>query len=195
MSFIKQAARCLAFYGCFGCCGPPLGLRYSFPQPEVLTADSSHLLLINVLRQLPCSRLHLFLKGCPQGHKTLTSLNSGQLWKAIPAPDYYWGGLIFPLQLCYVSTFPLTISASSLFIGFASESMTQYTSCRKIPESQVCFWETGFKTHLIPSSFPDSSVGKESVCNVRDPGLTPGLGRYAGEWIGYPFWLPVWLSW
>ena len=29
--------------------------------------------------------------------------------------------------------------------------------------------------------FPDSSVGKESACNARDPGLTPGLGRSAGE--------------
>ena len=172
MTFIKQAARCFAFYGCSGCCGPPSGLRYSFPQPGVLTAGSSHLLLINVLsqRKLPCPKLHLFLKGCPQGHKTLTSFNSGELWKAIPAPDYHWGGLRLPLQVCYVSVFPLTISASSLFIGFASESMTQYTSCRKISESQVCFWETGFKTHPVPSSFPNSSVGKESVCNVGNPG-------------------------
>ena len=34
--------------------------------------------------------------------------------------------------------------------------------------------------------FPDSSVGKESTCNVGDPGLIPGLGRSAGEGIGYP---------
>ena len=34
--------------------------------------------------------------------------------------------------------------------------------------------------------FPDSSVGKESACNARDPGSTPGLGRSAGEGIGYP---------
>ena len=34
--------------------------------------------------------------------------------------------------------------------------------------------------------FPDSSVGKESACNTRDPGLIPGLGRSAGEGIGYP---------
>ena len=35
--------------------------------------------------------------------------------------------------------------------------------------------------------FPNSSVGKESVCNVGDPGLIPGLGRSTGEGIGYPF--------
>ena len=34
--------------------------------------------------------------------------------------------------------------------------------------------------------FPDSSVGKESACNARDPGLIPGSGRSPGEGIGYP---------
>ena len=42
--------------------------------------------------------------------------------------------------------------------------------------------------------FPDSSVGKESnnatiqqsFYNAEDPGLIPGLGKYAGEGIGYP---------
>ena len=34
--------------------------------------------------------------------------------------------------------------------------------------------------------FPDSSVGKESVCNAGDSGLVPGLGRSPGEGIGYP---------
>ena len=35
-------------------------------------------------------------------------------------------------------------------------------------------------------SFPHSSVGKESACNAGGPGLIPGLGRSAGEGIGYP---------
>ena len=34
--------------------------------------------------------------------------------------------------------------------------------------------------------FPGSSVGKESACNAGDPSLFPGLGRSAGEGIGYP---------
>ena len=34
--------------------------------------------------------------------------------------------------------------------------------------------------------FPDSSVGKESACNAGDHGSIPGLGRSAGEGIGYP---------
>ena len=33
---------------------------------------------------------------------------------------------------------------------------------------------------------PYSSVGKESTCNVGDPGSIPGLGRSPGEGIGYP---------
>ena len=37
-----------------------------------------------------------------------------------------------------------------------------------------------------PRGFPDSSVGKESICNAGDPGLIPGSGRSAGEGIGYP---------
>ena len=34
--------------------------------------------------------------------------------------------------------------------------------------------------------FPDSSVGKASVCNAGDPGSNPGLGRSGGEVTGYP---------
>ena len=33
---------------------------------------------------------------------------------------------------------------------------------------------------------PDCSVGKESACNAGDSGSIPGLGRSAGEGIGYP---------
>ena len=35
--------------------------------------------------------------------------------------------------------------------------------------------------------FPDSSVSKESACSAGDPSSVPGLGRSAGEGIGYPF--------
>ena len=34
--------------------------------------------------------------------------------------------------------------------------------------------------------FPDSSVGKEFACNAGGPGSISGLGRSAGEGIGYP---------
>ena len=34
--------------------------------------------------------------------------------------------------------------------------------------------------------FTDRSIGKESACNAGDPSSIPGLGRSAGEGIGYP---------
>ena len=40
-------------------------------------------------------------------------------------------------------------------------------------------------------SFPGGSAGKESACNEGNLGLIPELGRYPGEWKGYPlqlFW-------
>ena len=39
---------------------------------------------------------------------------------------------------------------------------------------------------LCCTVFPDSSVGKESACNARDPGSIPGSERSSGEGIGYP---------
>ena len=35
-------------------------------------------------------------------------------------------------------------------------------------------------------TFPGSSAGKESACNVGDLGSVPGLGRSPGEEKGYP---------
>ena len=43
------------------------------------------------------------------------------------------------------------------------------------------FYSINIYTHL----FPDSSVGKESTCNVGDPCWFPGPGRPVGEGIGY----------
>ena len=54
------------------------------------------------------------------------------------------------------------------------------------------------KVMSLGLGFPDSSVGKESTCNVGDPGSIPGVGRSAGEGKGYPssiLGLPLWLSW
>ena len=39
---------------------------------------------------------------------------------------------------------------------------------------------------MLILGFPDSSVGKESACNAGDPGSIFGLGRSAGNGIGYP---------
>ena len=42
------------------------------------------------------------------------------------------------------------------------------------------------RERVLPPGVSRSSVGKESACNAGDPGLIPGLGRSAGEGIGYP---------
>ena len=38
----------------------------------------------------------------------------------------------------------------------------------------------------MPKGFPDSSVSKESACNVGDHGLILGSVRSLGEGIGHP---------
>ena len=43
----------------------------------------------------------------------------------------------------------------------------------------------GILYQLSYEGSPDSSVGKESTCNEGDPGSICGLGRSAGEGIGY----------
>ena len=49
--------------------------------------------------------------------------------------------------------------------------------------SEVCL----VKDHKsIVRSYPDSSVGKESACNMGDPGSIPEVGRSPGEGLGYP---------
>ena len=55
----------------------------------------------------------------------------------------------------------------------------------------LCMLNQLFQSLLLPSSrgswgFPDSSVGKESVCNSGDPGLIRGLGRSAEKGKSYP---------
>ena len=42
----------------------------------------------------------------------------------------------------------------------------------------------GYVSKLV--GFPGSSAGKESARNAGDPDSIPGLGRPAGEGIGYP---------
>ena len=47
------------------------------------------------------------------------------------------------------------------------------------------FWDVSSAVHLLCTLFlsllPGGSVGKESACNVGDPGSIPGSGRSPGE--------------
>ena len=56
---------------------------------------------------------------------------------------------------------------------------------------QGIFLTQRLNPHLLSFlGFPDSSVGKESACNVGDPGSIPGSGGSPGEGIGYPLQYP-----
>ena len=67
--------------------------------------------------------------------------------------------------------------------------MTPQTVAHQAPLS-MGFSRQGYWSGLpFPSpgeGFPDSSLGKEFAFNAGDPSLIPGLGRSAGEGIGYP---------
>ena len=66
----------------------------------------------------------------------------------------------------------------------------EWSLASQLPSSAAGFKQVGgavfFGCTLSYAGFPDSSVGKESACNARDPGSIPGLGRSTGKGIGYP---------
>ena len=52
----------------------------------------------------------------------------------------------------------------------------------------ICFYLS------IALGFPDSSAGRDSVCNTESPSTIPGFGRSPGEGKGYPLqysWTPL----
>ena len=53
-------------------------------------------------------------------------------------------------------------------------------------QARVLEWGAIAFSVSLSLGLPDSSVGKESTCSTGDPILIPGLGRSAGEGIGYP---------
>ena len=48
------------------------------------------------------------------------------------------------------------------------------------------YWWKNESVWWVKLSKPDSSVGKESLCNAGDLSSIPGLGRSPGEGKGYP---------
>ena len=57
------------------------------------------------------------------------------------------------------------------------------------PWATRCLEESHRPSHVLCYSLEHAynSAGKESACNAGDPDSIPGLGRSAGEGIGYPF--------
>ena len=80
-----------------------------------------------------------------------------------------------------------TVKKSRIYYWIIDDISCQYPH-------QFVFIETNdFKNQLLdfnPTSpnlgFPGGLAGKESICNVGDLGLIPGLGRSPGEGNGYP---------
>ena len=67
-------------------------------------------------------------------------------------------------------------------------NMGQHTSS-KLGKTYVkaVYCHPAYLTYIQSTlGFPDSSVGKESTCNVVDAGSIPGLGKSPGEGKGYP---------
>ena len=96
---------------------------------------------------------------------------------------------------------------SSFVIAFLSRSKCLLISCwqslsavilepRKIKPTtsdillDICIWNIYValckSILLYLTSAPGGSAGKESACNVGDPGSIPGLGGSPGEGNGYP---------
>ena len=48
------------------------------------------------------------------------------------------------------------------------------------------WWLRPGKAWSEADSHIEADSGKESACNIEDPGLIPGWGRSPGEWIGNP---------
>ena len=75
-----------------------------------------------------------------------------------------------------------------------SEAVTPCESTNFWPHSSLLYFCSQNRNSLPDFlGFPDSSVGKESICNAGDPCSIPGPGRSTGEGTGYPL-LYSWAS-
>ena len=93
---------------------------------------------------------------------------------------YHWASWEVPLVIS--GTFSLKSNQKgnkNYFICFLNIHSNTEMNCIYFPWCHLPFTEA-------KRNFPDSSVGKESICNAEDPGVIPGLGRSPGEGKGYP---------
>ena len=56
----------------------------------------------------------------------------------------------------------------------------------RVLDKQICSFTPILSISPLSVGFPCGSAGKESACNIGNPGSIPGLGRSAAEGIGYP---------
>ena len=103
-------------------------------------------------------------------------------------------------QLCPTLCEPIDCSLP-LSIEFSRQeyrSGLPFPSPGDLPDPGIEPRSPSLQADSLPSGFPDSSVGKESACDMGDPSLIPGSRRSTGEGIGSHssiLGLPLWLSW
>ena len=97
---------------------------------------------------------------------------------------FYWNIIVFFFGMVLV-----TASYMMLWTSIHSSSGILSDLIPWIYLSLLLYDHKGFDlghTSMALWGFPDSSVGKESTCNARDPSSIPVSGRSPGERTGYP---------
>ena len=75
-----------------------------------------------------------------------------------------------------------TLDGSTMWMNLKYITLSERNMFQKAGYCMISFTQHSGK---VPG-FPDSSVGKESNCNIGDPSSIPGLGRSLREEKGYP---------
>ena len=150
------------------------------PPPSCLPIPSSCCLLRNsrihpthFILFLPSGFLPCMLMVPPcAGYFPFPSLDSySLLFCSLPVQGAWW--LVHGISWAFLVAGFLYVCASQSRGLIPATSPSRKKRCHRV-------W-------LVASTgFPASSVGKESACNTGNPGLIAGLGRSAGEGIGYP---------
>ena len=103
--------------------------------------------------------------------------------------------LIYPThdlvtQSCPTLATPWTVALQApLSMGFSRARILEWVTNRGIKPGSPALQADSLPTeppNYLLIGFPGNSVGKESTCSAGHPCSIPGLGRSAGEGIGYP---------
>ena len=108
-------------------------------------------------------------------------------WETLTGLSAYCRGYV-----CSVSSVPFQISGTWI-LRSCNKGSVPGTWCLPCLRPAVHYLiEKSNLTSVANSGFPCGSAGKESTCNVGDPGLIPGLGKSPGEGKGYPSSILAW---
>ena len=79
----------------------------------------------------------------------------------------------------------MTLSLASLIAQLVKNLPTMQESLFNFSVREI-HWRRDRLPTTVFLAFPCGLTGKESICNARDLGSIPGLGRFPGEGKGYP---------